>query len=92
MAADDSIMQVEREYINELLGMIDKTSIENKSVLRIGLISQLSALDKGEDAVRLPAIIRNLARKEQIKDRVLTITKKHRVDGKSLHELWGLEG
>ena len=81
----------ELNLISELKKIIVSSNIERKTVPLMALTDQEQRLERGIEATRLPEVVRNLTKKPEIKDRVITATKKYRVSGESLHYLWGLE-
>ncbi|MEM0372703.1 MAG: hypothetical protein QXO69_02580 [archaeon] len=89
--SEENRFYAELSLISELKSIVSSSNLERKTVLLTALEDQEQKIRNGFEATRLPEIVRNLAKKPEVKDRVITATKKYRISGESLHYLWGLE-
>lgn len=88
---ENKSIEVEMAFIKELKRIIVDSDIERKSILLNVLANQERNLEKGIEPGKLPDVIRNISRKEEISSEVIRLAKEYNIGGVNLCYLWGLE-
>jgi len=83
--------KVELEFLMELMKLIGDSNLERKSVILQALSNQQLKLETGSPAEKLPELVKNLIRKDEVKFHVLTLAKKYKIGKQDLAYWWGLE-
>jgi len=88
----DSLEQ-ELALIQELIQIVEESDLEDgrKAVFLGVLRGAEEKLREGEVHPHMPDIVRNLADKPELRNRVIEATKHYSVDNQSFYYLWGLE-
>lgn len=89
--SDDKNTEQELLLITEIKQAVIDSKLDRKSVFLTGLAEQEAKIQRNVDATKLPEIIKNLAKKDEVKDKIREITKKYGLNGKTYHYLWGIE-
>jgi len=82
---------LELRLITELKKIIADSSLERKVIFLTVLNEQEKKITEDGESMKLPEVVRNLTRKEEIKSQVTELTKKYSLNGKTLCYLWGIE-
>lgn len=88
---EDKSIEVEMAFIKELKKIIVDSNLDRKSILLNVLANQERNLEKGIEPGKLPDVIKNIARKDEISSDVIRIAKEYNISGVNLCYLWGLE-
>lgn len=88
---EDKSIEVEMAFIKELKKIIVDSKLERKSILLNVLANQERNLEKGVEPGKLPDVVRNIAKKEEISNKVIKLAKEYNIGGVNLCFLWGLE-
>jgi len=81
----------ELKMIKEIKKTIVESSLNNKAILLITIKTLKDKLEKKENPETLPIFVKNLAKKPEIREKILEITKKYNVSGLSYYDLWDLK-
>ena len=87
---EDSAKQ-ELAMVRELKQIVLDSTLDRKSIYLTALATPEQMLERGKTPENLPLVVRSLVRKTEIKAKVLEVTKKYKIGGKSYFYLWGLE-
>ena len=77
--------------VRELKQAVLDSGLDRKSVHLSALAIQEQMLERGRTPPNLPDVVRNMMKKDELKGKVLEITKKYKISGKSYYYLWGLD-
>lgn len=83
--------EIELEFVRELKKVIIDSDLDRKSILLNVLANQEKSLEKGITPGKLPEVVKNIARKPRIKEKIVELSKKYGVGGSNLYYLWGLD-
>lgn len=86
----DSIGQ-ELALVRELKKIVLESGLDRKSIYLTALATPEQMLERGKTPQNLPEIVRGLLKKAELKSKVLEVTKKYKVGGKSYFYMWGLD-
>jgi hypothetical protein len=90
-ASEDNSANQELTMVRELKRAVLESNLDRKSIYLTALATPEHMLERGKTPQNLPEVVRSLLRKSELKDKVLEITKKYKVNGKSYFYLWGLD-
>lgn len=83
--------EVELDFIKELKKVIVASDLDRKSIFLNVLANQEKSLEKGIIPGKLPEVVKNIARRPGMKEKVVDLSKKYGVGGSNLYYIWGLE-
>ena len=87
---DDSTKQ-ELVLVRELKKIVLDSGLDRKSVYLTALATPEQMLERGRTPQNLPEVVKGLLKKTELKNRVIEVTKKYKVGGKSYFYMWGLD-
>jgi len=90
-ATEEESVNQELALVRELKRIVLESSLDRKSVYLTALATPEHMLERKKTPPNLPDVVRGLLRKGELKDKVLEVTKKYKVGGKSYFYLWGLD-
>jgi len=90
-ATEEESVNQELALVRELKKIVLESNLDRKSVYLTALATPEHMLERGKTPPNLPEVVKGLLRKGELKDKVLDVTKKYKVGGKSYFYLWGLD-
>jgi hypothetical protein len=87
---EDSTKQ-ELALVRELKRIVLESSLDRKSIYLTALATPEQMLERGRTPQNLPEVVKGLLKKTELKSKVLEVTKKYKVGGKSYFYMWGLD-
>jgi len=90
-ATEEESVNQELALVRELKRIVLESSLDRKSVYLTALATPEHMLERKKTPPNLPDVVRGLLRKGELKSKVLEVTKKYKVGGKSYFYLWGLD-
>ena len=90
-ASEEDSAKQELAMVRELKQIVLDSTLDRKSIYLTALATPEQMLERGKTPENLPLVVRSLVRKAEIKAKVLEVTKKYKIGGKSYFYLWGLE-
>jgi len=90
-ASEEDSTKQELAMVKELKQIVIDSTLDRKSIYLTALATPEQMLERGKTPENLPLVVRSLIRKAEIKAKVLEVTKKYKIGGKSYFYLWGLE-
>ncbi len=87
---EDSTRQ-ELALVRELKKIVLESSLDRKSIYLTALATPEQMLERGRTPQNLPEVVKGLLKKTELKSRVIEVTKKYKVGGKSYFYMWGLD-
>lgn len=87
---EDSIRQ-ELTLVRELKKIVLESGLDRKSIYLTALATPEQMLERGKTPQNLPEVVKGLLKKTELKSRVIEVTKKYKVGGKSYFYMWGLD-
>jgi hypothetical protein len=90
-ATEEESVNQELALVRELKRIVLESNLDRKSVYLTALATPEHMLERKKTPPNLPDVVRGLLRKGELKDKVLEVTKKYKVGGKSYFYLWGLD-
>ncbi len=90
-ATEEESVNQELALVRELKRIVLESNLDRKSVYLTALATPEHMLERKKTPPNLPDVVRGLLRKGELKSKVLEVTKKYKVGGKSYFYLWGLD-
>jgi hypothetical protein len=87
--AEEAIKR-ELSIVRELKAVVANSKLERKVVFLSALQSAQELLERGSIPDNLPIVVKNLSRKDEVRDDVYAITKKYRTGGATYFYQWGI--
>jgi hypothetical protein len=90
-ASEGDSAKQELALVRELKKAVVDSSLDRKSIYLTALASLEQALEMGRTPENLPTVVKSLLKKDEIRAKVLELTKVYKISGKSYYYLWGLD-
>jgi hypothetical protein len=90
-AVEEDSTKQELALVRELKKEIVEMNLDRASVYLSALATPEHLLERGKTPPTLPSVVKSLLRKDELKDKVLELTKRYKVGGRSFYYLWGLD-
>lgn len=88
---EEKSCEQELRMVAEVKAVVEKGDLGDRGAVITGVLSSVEKeLKRGRMPQNLPHIITNLAKKPEIGNEIIEITKKYSVSGSSYYYLWGL--
>jgi len=90
-SSEEESTRQELALVRELKKIVLESSLDRKSIYLTALATPEQMLERGRTPQNLPEVVKGLLKKAELKSRVIEVTKKYKVGGKSYFYLWGLD-
>jgi len=90
-SGEEESTRQELALVRELKKIVLESSLDRKSIYLTALATPEQMLERGRTPQNLPEVVKSLLKKAELKSRVIEVTKKYKVGGKSYFYMWGLD-
>ena len=90
-SSEEESTRQELALVRELKKIVLESSLDRKSIYLTALATPEQMLERGRTPQNLPEVVKSLLKKAELKSRVIEVTKKYKVGGKSYFYMWGLD-